>query len=52
MKNYETPKIKVVELETEDIIQTSGTLTPGDNAQIPGTGGIFVPTSLDKEENK
>ena len=53
MKNYETPKLKVVSFETEDIIQTSG-LTEGGNTKVPGTGVIVpippsTPTSLDED---
>lgn len=54
MKNYETPKIDVIKVETSDIIQTSGTLIPGDNASIPGTGvtpGIPGQTSMDGTYN-
>ena len=44
MRNYESPKIDIVEFEAADVITTSGggTLIPGGNAQIPGTG-VIVP---------
>ncbi len=42
MRNYEEPRLDIIELEAKDIIQTSGILTPGGDAQIPGTG-VIVP---------
>lgn len=50
MKKYEEPKMAVIKIDTEDIIQTSG-LNLGDNTNIGGTGGIFVPTSISTSLN-
>ncbi|MBR2471673.1 MAG: hypothetical protein IKB55_03210 [Clostridia bacterium] len=43
MKNYEEPKMDVVEIDTTDIIQTSGTLDFGGDTTVPGVG-VIVPT--------
>lgn len=55
MRNYEAPRIDVVEFEASDVITTSGGgLIPGGNASVPGTG-VIVPipgataTGLDGE---
>lgn len=52
MRNYESPKINIVEFEATDVITTSGILTPGGNAQVSGTG-VIVPipgaTALDNQ---
>lgn len=51
MKNYETPKIQVIEIDTTDIIQTSGLTNAGD-VTIPGTGVIVpIPTSNSLDDN-
>lgn len=42
MRKYEAPKIKVIELNTTDIIQTSGTLDKENSTTIPSTG-VIVP---------
>ena len=46
MKNYKAPEFDIVKYQTEDIITDSG-LNPGDNAEIGGNGGIFVPVNID-----
>ena len=43
MKNYEEPKMDVVEIDTTDIIQTSGNLDFGGDTTVPGVG-VIVPT--------
>lgn len=40
MKNYEEPKILVIEIEAKDVIQTSGGLAEGDETTINPGGGI------------
>ena len=57
MKKYEAPEFNVIELDATDVIQTSGNLNLGGDAQIGGTG-VYAPipgqtstTSLDDNYN-
>ncbi len=42
MKNYEEPKLSVIEIEAKDVIQTSGGIKEGNETTLkPGSGITF-----------
>ena len=41
MSNYEAPRMNLLAIEADDIIQTSGTLIPGDDVGVGGSGVVI-----------